>query len=385
MSKGLKKVLPIVAAIAIPFAAPAIVGSIAASGALGATLTGALGTTAGFTAGTALTGAALGAGTAALSGQNVGRGALFGGIAGGLGGFAQGPAQLQSAGIGTESLAGLGGPATTGYAGAAPVPLATGTAGATVPGAGVLQPQFLGADAVSRVAQAGAGGAPTTFMQALRQVPGNIAARFRDPEALADLTLRAGGMLAGSAIAGTGLSPQEQQLLQAQQEELAWLRENNQAEFNRRLSEAQQLLGEARYFDPEYFGLQAARRQQVSGAIAEREGIRGLTGAQREAEQRRFRLGTARSAGTAYDVGFGEGVRGRTQLQQAGLQALPQPSQFTTGGGYAQLARAYGDAGQRGQDQARDIGRMFGALTGAPRTREEDEEEQRRVGLIGGP
>ena len=384
MSKGLKKVVAIGAAIAIPFAAPAIASSIGLSTALG----GFLGATGGAVAGSALTGAALGAGTAALTGGNVGRGALFGGLGGGLGGYVQAgqqAAQLAGANVGTESLAGLGGTATTGYAGGAPVPLATGAGtGAAVPGAGVLQPQFLGSNVASRVAQAGASGAPTTFMGALRRVPEAVAARFRDPEALADLTLRGAGMLAGSAVAGTGLSPEEQQLLQAQTEELNWLRENNQAEFNRRLSEAQRLLGEARYFDPEYFGLQAARRQQLAGAVAEREGLRGLTGAAREAEQRRYRLGTARSAGTAYDVGFGQGVQARTQLQQAGLSALPQPSQFTTGGGYASLAEAYGQAGRRGQEQARDIGTLFGAITGAPRRDEEDEEE-RRVGLIGGP
>lgn len=363
MSKGLKKVVAVAGAIAIPFAAPAIASSIGLSTALG----GFLGATGGAVAGSALTGAALGAGTAALSGQDIGRGALFGGIAGGAGGFMQGAPGVQGATPGAAQPGFVEG----GVPGLVERGASTGASTFSMPG------QVAGT--VPGAAQ------PTSFMQALRSVPSNIAARFRDPQALADLTLRAGGMLAGSAIAGTGLSPEEQQLLQAQQEELAWLRENNQAEFNRRLTEAQELLGQARYFDPEYFGLQAARRQQVAGSIAEREGLRGLTGAQREAEQRRFRLGTARSAGTAYDVGFGEGVRGRTQLQQAGLQALPQPSQFTTGGGYAQLASAYGQAGQRGQDQARDIGRMFGAITGAPRTREEDEEEERRVGLIGGP
>ena len=382
MSKGLKKVVAVGAMIAIPFAAPAIVSSIAASGALGSALTGALGTSAGFTIGSGLTGAALGAGTAALTGGNVGRAALFGGLGGAAGGFMQGaPGVAAPSGAGPipQGAVNYGAGAATRAPDLGSISAAVGAPTSTFSPIGAVTPSA--AQTVANVARTAA---PQTFGEALRRVPEAIAARFRDPNALADLTLRGAGLLAGSAIAGDGLSPEERQLLQAQAEELQWLRENNQAEFNRRLSEAQRLLGEARYFDPEYFGLQAARRQQLAGAVAEREGLRGLTGAAREAEQRRYRLGTARSAGTAYDVGFGQGVQARTQLQQAGLSALPQPSQFTTGGGYASLAQAYGQAGERGQQQARDIGTLFGAITGAPRRDEEDEEE-RRVGLIGGP
>ena len=388
MSKSVRRILPIVAAIAVPFAAPAIAAKIGLSAALG----GALGSAAaGTVAGSALTGAALGAGTAALTGQRIGRGALMGGLAGGVGGFLQGPPQVAGVtppgapAIGSQSLSGLGGPAVTGYS----TPAAVTGAGA-VPGTGVLQPGLLGVDTASRAAQAAAAGgqAPTGFMQALREVPGAVADRFRDPQALADLTLRAGGMLAGSAIAGDGLSPQERRLLQAQEEELRWLQENNQAEFQRRLAEAQQLLGEARYFDPEYFGLQAARRQQMAGAVAQREGLRGLSPQQRQEAQRRMQLETARGVGTAYDVGFGTGVQARTQLQQAGLQALPSPSAFSTGGGFGQLAQAYGGAQQQGRQEAMDIGRLFGAV--APGISEEErrrreEEERRRREQAGGP
>jgi hypothetical protein len=370
MSKGLKKVVAVGAMIAIPFAAPAIVSSIAASGALGSALTGALGTSAGFTIGSGLTGAALGAGTAALTGGDVGRSALFGGLGGAAGGFMQGaPGVAAPSGAGPipQGAVNYSAGAGTAVPDLGSISASVGAPTSTFSPIGAVTPSA--AQTTANVVRAAA---PQSFGEALRRVPQAVAARFRDPNALADLTLRGAGLLAGSAIAGDGLSPQEQQLLQAQRQELEWLRENNQAEFNRRLSEAQQLLGEARYFDPEYFGLQAARRQQTAGAVAERAGLRGLTGAAREAEQRRYRLGTARSAGTAYDVGFGQGVQSRTQLQQAGLSALPQPSQYTTGGGFSTLAQAYGQAGQRGQQQARDIGTLFGAITGAPRSAEEE-------------
>jgi len=377
MSKGLKKVVAIGAAIAIPFAAPAIASSIGLSTALG----GFLGATGGAVAGSALTGAALGAGTAALTGGDIGRGALFGGLSGGVGGYFQGaPGVAAPSGAGPipEAAVNYSAGAGTAAPNLGSISASVGAPTSTFSPIGAVTPTAT--QTVANVART----APQTFGEALRRVPEAIAARFRDPQALADLTLRGAGLLAGSAIAGDGLSPEERQLLDAQAQELNWLRENNQAEFNRRLSEAQRLLGEARYFDPEYFGLQAARRQQLAGAVAEREGLRGLTGAAREAEQRRYRLGTARSAGTAFDVGFGQGVQARTQLQQAGLSALPQPSQFTTGGGYASLAEAYGQAGRRGRQEAIDIGTLFGAVRGTPRDDEEDEEE-RRVGLIGGP
>lgn len=355
MGKSLKKVIGVAAAIAIPFAAPAIATSIGLSGAIGATL------------GSGLTGAALGAGTAALTGQNIGRGALFGALGGGIGGYMQGAQAAQAAqaaqqaGVSTQSLAGLGGSAASGYAGAAGI------------GAGGV-PTMLARTAGQAAASGG-----SSFLNALKQVPKTVAEKFSDPNALADLTLRAAGNLAGSAVVGTGLSPAEQQLLQAQTEELAWLRENNRAAFQERLQAAQNLLGQAKYFDPEYFGLQAARRQQLAGSVAEREGLRGLTGAAREAEQRRYRLGTARSTGTAFDVGFGQGVQARTQLQQAGLQALPRPGQFSTTTSFGPLFTAYGQADERRQQGLEDVGSLFDSFMSQP------SEEERRVGLIGGP
>lgn len=351
MGKSLKKVIGVAAAVAIPFAAPAIATSIGLSGAIGATL------------GSGLTGAALGAGTAALTGGNVGRGALFGALGGGIGGYMQGAQAAQAAqqaGVSTQSLAGLGGPAASGYA---------TTGGLNASGVPIMLARTAGQTAPS-------GG--STFLEALKQVPKTVAERFSDPDALADLTLRAAGNLAGSAAVGTGLSPAEQQLLQAQTEELAWLRENNQAAFQQRLQAAQDLLGQAKYFDPEYFGLQAARRQQLAGSVAEREGLRGLTGAAREAEQRRYRLGTARNVGTAYDVGFGQGVQSRTQLQQAGLQALPSPNQFSSTTAFGPLFTAYGQADERRQQGLTDMGSLFGSFISQP------SEEERRAGLIGG-
>jgi hypothetical protein len=179
---------------------------------------------------------------------------------------------------------------------------------------------------------------------------------------LADLTLRAGGMLAGSLAAGDGLSPEEQKLLAAQTEELRRAQTENVALFNQRLQQAQELAGESRYFDPEYFGLRSARQQQVAGAQAKQAGLRGLTSAQRTAEARRYDLDTARNTGTAFDTGFGTGVSGRLQTRQAGLTAMPG-SFPTSDAGYSSLYGAYGNAATRRTQQAEDIGGLFDSIT----------------------
>jgi hypothetical protein len=187
--------------------------------------------------------------------------------------------------------------------------------------------------------------------------------KMTDPERLADMTLRAAGMLAGSAIAGEGLSPEEQQMLMQQAEELRRLQQENQSLFNQRLEQAQKLLGESKYFDPEYFGLQRARRTQVAGGKAKRAGLRGLSGERRESEARRFDLATARDVGSSFDQGYLTGIQGRLQTQQAGLAAFPTsyPSSMTD---YSALRTAYADADKRTRQQQEDIGSLFGSFTG---------------------
>jgi len=91
--------------------------------------------------------------------------------------------------------------------------------------------------------------------------------------------------------------------------------------------------------------------------------LRGLTGEQRRAEERRFNLSTARDVGTAYDQGFLTGVSGRLQTQQAGLNALPTPSSYTTPYSSAFDMAAAGEV-QRAQ-AAKATGQLFGGLFGS--------------------
>jgi len=425
MSKAVKTIIGVVAAIAIPFAAPAIASAIGTSMGISAATFG-MSATVGSVVGSAAVGAVLGGATQAILGGDVGRGALMGALGGGFGGYTSAPAAAPAAGAapppvfdatptGLVPAPGYGAPAATGLTGipqtavdefgqiiAAPSPTVaapTGLAGAqttvnefgqvtaapaapaaapTAPAAGLqgvpqtvpMGPQTaqqLGAGFNQQMTAAGISSRPVTFAEAVRAIPGEIAAKFNDPKTLADMTLRAAGNLAGSAIAGDGLSDQERALLNAQTEELRTLQQTNQALFNQKLEQAQNLIGESKYFDPEYYGLQRARRAQTAAAKAKRTGLRGLEGSARAAESRRFDLATARDVGTAYDQGFMSATQPRLQTMVAGLQMMPTgyPSAQSE---YANLRRAYSDAETRAGNRAKNFGDMYGSIIGIPQS-----------------
>lgn len=391
MSKAVKQVLSVAIAVAIPFAAPIIASSAALAG---------VASTIGMTATSALVGAGLGAAGAAVTGGDVGRGALMGGIGGGVGGYNYTPAATATT-AGQSAISSSTGapmsvaaptvydPATGSFVAAAPAAPMSYAPGMepVVSGSGMLLPQPAGLQATfggvpTETFASVAGAAPQgsalnipqaaaapatapTFTEAVQQVPGAIAEKFKDPKVLADLTLRAAGQLAGSALAGDGLSAEERALLDEQTAELRTLREQNQALFNQKLEQAQNLIGESKYFDPEYFGLQRARRTQLAGAKAKRAGLRGLEGASRAAESRRFDLATARDVGSAYDQGYLTGVQGRLGTVQAGLSAMP--SEYpSSANAYTNLRNAYAYADERRQREVGGLQRLFGSLTETP-------------------
>jgi hypothetical protein len=146
---------------------------------------------------------------------------------------------------------------------------------------------------------------------------------------------------------------------------LRTLQQTNAGLFAQRLEQAQNLMGESKYFDPEYFGLQRARRAQTAAAKAKRAGLRGLEGAGRAAEARRFDLATARDVGTSFDQGYLTGVGGRLQTMQAGMQMMPTayPSSM---GEYTNLRGAYTAADERRQREVGGVQRLFGSLTETP-------------------
>lgn len=193
----------------------------------------------------------------------------------------------------------------------------------------------------------------------LKQTWNNIT----DPKNLADLTLRAAGMLAGSAFGAEGLSAEEKALLNQQVNELRELQLKNETLFKEKIQNAQDMMGESKYFDPEYFGLQSARHAQLAGARAKQAGLRGLTGEAYTTEARRRDLNTARATGSAYDSGYATGVQGRLQTKQTANSMYP---------GYLDVASPSSDARwkaldaayRRDAEQQKNIGTLFGSLTG---------------------
>lgn len=423
-------VVVVAAAVAIPFAVPAVIAAVGASTAVAAAAVGvATGAVIGASAGAASAaisggnigrGALIGGATGAIGGGVAGYAAGPVAATGATGATAGAPlgtvASAQAAAPTAPTVAGLGGSniaSTSQIAGqvAAGGPsaglalpgapgigtaLSGGATGAGIGGTGIQSVMATAPTAATfggtaatglgpTIAAAAPGGqlatAPIAGTQAAASDPGffsrlgtgvsnvgsEIAGRFTDPANIADITLRAAGQLAGSAVAGDGLSAEQQQLVDMEMAQLRDLQENNQQAFNDRLEAATALLGESRYFDPEYFGLQRARQQQIAGGQAKREGTRGLTGEQRRAEERRFDISTGRNVGTAFDQGYLTGVQGSLQTQQAGLNAMPLPNQYTTDFG-ATSARLRANEEQRLR-AAQQIGGLFGGLTGMSQSR----------------
>lgn len=211
-------------------------------------------------------------------------------------------------------------------------------------------------------AAAGTSAVPTTFSEALR-------AKFADPRNQADLVLRAAGQIAGSSLAGDGLSDEEKQLLQQQTAELKQLRETNQELFNQRLQEAQNIIGESKYFDPAYFGMQAERGVRTAGARAKRDALskygRERAGL-RAAEERRFDLGIATGSQTAYLQGADAAQKNKVNTAVTGANLLPTsgPAAGLQYGSY--VGGLYDAADRRRRQNAADIGDLFGTFT-APR------------------
>ena len=107
---GLKAVIAVVAAVAIPFVAPAIAASIGVSGAIAgaaasAGISAATAATVGSVVGSAIVGAGLGAVSAAATGGDVGRGALMGGLGSGISGYFAAPQVAPTAGAVPTSTA----------------------------------------------------------------------------------------------------------------------------------------------------------------------------------------------------------------------------------------------------------------------------------------
>lgn len=327
MSKGVKRILGVAAAVFIPFAAPAIAGALAGSAALSGT---AFGTFLGTAGGSALTGAVLGGATSALTGGNP----LLGAALGGLGGFAgAGGFQGMFGGAQPTSTAAVSGPMAS-----SPVPMAR-PAGLAVPGAAA--PAATAAAAPAAATTGGLGGFFSQVGQGL----------LSNPAGLAQL-----------AMTVFGRPPQDLTAAeQAQLEELKGLAATNQQLFEQRVTEANRLLQQAQQEAPRTEQAFAETKIAAERQLAEQ--TRGMRAPEAALAQRRAAIRGTQAGATAASA---EELRGRTtqtQLTQAGLGALPTSAPQ----GYAGLALPTYEALQRRRDAfqrdlARGVGDLFGSI-----------------------
>lgn len=368
--KVFKTILKVAAVAAISYFAPVIGAKLATT--IG--VKGALAST--------VASAAVGAAAGEATGIGWKQGLMAGGFAG----------AGQSGLFGGAPASGAAGATTA--AGQAPVSSAVtgqgalGVANTSVPLGSVMTPSgplqlsapALGATGAGTTAGVGAATAPQTIggafsraasnpLQAagtgLRNLTSGVGAGLNALGSAVGLAPGAVGTVAPQLLAAGLAGSPGSALARAQEAELQRAQQFNAAVTQQRLDEAKKLIGEAEYFDPEYMGRQAAEAAMIRGGIQEVEGTRGLTGERRAAEQRRYRLGTARTAGTAYQQGFGAGVGARTQTRQAGIQAIP--TEFPITNTASALAMREAASRRRGGEEA-GLAALFGQVLGQPDT-----------------
>jgi len=415
MSKAVKKVLTVAAAVAVAYFAPQVAATLLKGSAFATS-----------TAATVVTSAAVNAAgnaaIAAATGGDVGKAAIMGAITGGVGGYLQGPA------AGTTAAP----PATAPPAAAAPS-VATGAtpaAGASLPevvvstGRYAVSPldvvpevfagraglSFTGQQApatpeqlqevqvtgktvpgltsaadleAGRLAnQLNSANFGTRALATLRTAGQEVVSKFTDPKMIADLTLRAAGQLAGSALAGSGLSNEEQQLLAAQAADLQELKNTNQELYNLRLEQAKAILGEA----ARDYGFETESQARARGAGLTTAAVRGLTGERRRTELARQRRARAEEIATGRARGELMTAQQTQAARQAGLGALPVAGpQATTMAYRSGLMGNYAEAERRRLAASEASGQFFGGLYGKPQaglmgTEPTQEERDRTLG-----
>jgi len=366
MGKIVKSVLKIAAVAAISFFAPPLAAAVAPAIGVG----GALGTT--------VLAAGIGAGAGELAGVGWKAGLLAGGLSGaGQSGLFGGKA-ASTAGGGTAS--------TAGTATSTPSPFLNPQTPASLSGypaaAGPAVSPFLNPQTPALLAAPGTAAAGTagglTLGGALSKAASNPLGALGS--GVKNLTSAASGALgaAGLGAGGLNLGGAAPMLLaaglvgnpggamaKAQEQELMRAQQVNAALTQQRLDEANKLIGDAAYYDPEYMARQAAEAAMIKGGIQTAEQTRGLTGERLAAERRRMRLGTARSAGTAYQQGYGTGVGARTQTRQAGISAIPTEYAMTNPSGAIAARNA---AAQAKANETAGLSALFGQVLGQGQT-----------------
>ena len=341
---GVKKIVGIVAAVAIPFAAPAIAGAIGLSTAIAGVTTA----TIGAVASSAIVGAGLGALTAAVTGQSISRGALFGGISGGIGGYGARanittPSGVNTVGPGTNSAALAQQNVTSSYfptQADSPGLFGGTTANVSSVSADALTDAQLNAGLTGQtssynpaeISQQLSNTAPApegfvaTMKTKLSETGQMLADRIANPEALANAALKVAGTVVSSAMVEPPQTAEAKAGIAAYERELALLKQRDEAAFNQKLEASKQYMVQAGYYSPQYFANQAANNAAIAEGRKLREYQRtaGLrSGGVSEGELRRAALAGTQNIQSSFDRGFQQGVGLRDQAISTATGLIP--------------------------------------------------------------
>jgi len=400
---GFKKVVSVVAAVVIPFAAPAIAASIGLSTAIGSA------------AASAVVGAGLGAVKGAVLGEDVGRAALLGGIGGGIAGYAN--PGVSATGVPNQPFSGtMFRPDAYNQATANFVPpggnIGTSTANnqsvvsnniSTAPGdqftvdaqgnlvnvtkQQTLAPETLvdasgttAGDVAARLSEnvgSGLSGNQAYTLDQLakfKQTSGGVFAntgakiveRFSDPDRLADVAIMSSINLLGSTIVGAPeMTPEEKEILEIQKEQLEKLKERDETAYNNAMAQARRYLGLAEDYDPAIVARQNYQTAMNRAGVARRNALREInpqnTGLL-AAEKRRFDLGAAANAGSAYDKGMIMGLNTQSNLYDRALNAFPSGSSGNISSALTGLQQSYANLAKKRSDAQAGLNQMFGGF-----------------------
>lgn len=371
---GVKKVVAVVAAVAIPFAAPIIASSIGLSAAIGAATSAVVGNV----IGSAIVGAGLGAISAKVTGGNVKTSAIMGAIGGGISGYFSTPSTTAStttpAGATTDGglmQASADGTVGLNTTGADPSLAAATDGGATLTNA-VYQPA--GGDVAATLSntgtQVGADAAAQAslgerFMTTVADAGSKVVDKLTSADALANLTLQAGGQLLGQALAGDpDMSPEQKELLEMRKTELAELKQRDEAAFTAQMDAAKAFMQQSQQYDPQYFAMQAANKEAIESQRKIREQARraGLSTGRgiSAAEQRRMQLDASRNVSSRYDQGYRQGMTLQDAALKNAASTIPsgaQSSAYNTA--LSGMYTAYSDLNTQKQQQAKNISDLF--------------------------
>lgn len=364
---GLKKLVAVVVAVAIPIAAPIIASSLVASTAIGAAVTATIGATATAAVSSAIVGAGLGAVAAKVTGGDVKAGAISGLIGGGISGYmsAAKPGMFgnPAANASTSTTA-------TTLDGSA---IGSGNTGNLPPGVqnAAYTPGGEASGSLSNTAMGGASGVAKGAADTAAALEGGtgflanmkaglssagqlVASKLTNPETLANAVLQVGGAVAAEAIVGTPADQSAETLeaIEQYKAELTALKAKDEAAFNQKMEAAKQYMVQAGYYDPNYFGLQAANKAAITEGRKLREFERqaGLKeGGVSSGDRRRAALSGSANVQSAFDRGFLSGVDLQNKATSTGVGLIPSAS---TNAANAQLGLANFYAGQDSASQA---------------------------------